>query len=119
MGCTYSRKTARPGRSPISGQGKKYDPQIRVVTHVQFRDSLNGEVLPDRPAAILVQQVDAVMKQVLVGPGNPQRTAWDNLSDDNKERVARAFASPVQRSRFDEYTKLFRTPSIGGSGFSL
>jgi hypothetical protein len=104
---------------PVSGKGKKYDPQIRVVTHVQFRDSLNGEVLPDRPAAILVQQVDAVMKQVLVGPGNPQRTAWDNLSDDNKERVARAFASPVQRSRFDEYTKLFRAPSIGGSGFSL
>jgi hypothetical protein len=95
------------------------DRQIRLVTSTQFRDALDGSLLDERPATVLVSQADRVMKQVLAGPGRAQTLQnWNALNATDKERVARTLAGPIQRSAYGAFLQLLQQP-IPNTDFSL
>jgi hypothetical protein len=106
-------------RTYFGTQEDKSSPEIRIVTHTEFRNALDGTILPDRPKAVLVKQVDRVMHQALVGAYDTELQSWDKLMDVDKEAVARTLAKPVQRNYFDDFSKLLAEGNLAETAFSL
>jgi hypothetical protein len=98
---------------------KQEDPRIRIVSHTQFRNAFDGTVLEDRSAATLVEQFDKVMHQIFVGPSNVDLAAWGALTLEDKEKVARAIAKPIQESNFDNFSKIIDDSNFNGASFQL
>jgi hypothetical protein len=82
---------------------ERYIPDVRIVTHTQFRNTNDGTVLPDRPHSVLTAQIDHVMQQALVGSFDTKLVAWSRLSDLEKESFGRCLASPVQQQDFQSF----------------
>lgn len=94
-------------------------PQIRVVSHTQFRKADDGTVLADRPEATYVKQIDAVMEQLLSAPPNASvLAAWHALLEIDKLQVARELAIPIQTNELGRFAKLFEG-QIPNTTFSL
>ena len=94
--------------------------RIQIVTHTQFRDTLKGDVLADRPHQTLVKQGDRVMEQILAHPNRKDMLdKWKALDVRSREIVTRELASPIQASDPKKFRELLNRPFKGAQEFSL
>jgi|GEM_PF-2574109 hypothetical protein len=91
-------------------------PDINVVTYDQFRDARNGTPLSARSNPAYVDQVDAVMQDLLRREAyRSQLKAWNLLTADAKQAVGEAVQNEITTAHYSDFMGSLGPDDKGGA----
>jgi hypothetical protein len=82
---------------------------LALNTYTEFRNVLDGTILPARPPETTVKQLDLVLTPYL-RRDKQTALAWSKLSSDEKLSMAQVLSATIQEADFIEFKKVLEQP---------